>query len=288
MVCTLQEHVERAMAATSNELAQPVILKEILHYEILQALSASDLADRLVFQGGTALRACYSGTRLSEDLDFVCGSGSPEPLNVAKLEELLRASMQARYGIGLDAVAGPNTVLGDGVGVKRWTFKLKVPWQAQMQRINFEVCNVPSMDAAPQVIRSPYPHQHSLQGIVMLVESREEIYSDKLVALALRTHLKARDVWDVHFLSQQGVRPNYEWVAQKVADYGRTDEDFVAGIDAAIFRLQEPSSQDAFAKEMSRFLDSRMAGMFIALKAAYPEVAAARDGMHLVELDMAP
>ncbi|HGP3143583.1 nucleotidyl transferase AbiEii/AbiGii toxin family protein [Pseudomonas aeruginosa] len=292
---TLKDHVTKAMSLTDNQLAQPVVLKEILHYEILNALSNSDLGDRLVFQGGTALRACYDGTRLSEDLDFVCGSGSPEPLDVGHLASVLQKAMQTRYGIEFDAVAGPNTDLGDGVGVKRWTFKIKVPWESQMQRINFEVCNVPSLDAVPVVLRSPYEHQQGLQGIVVLAESQEEIYSDKLVALGLRSHLKARDVWDVHFLAQKGIQPNYDWVAQKVASYGRSDDEFLAGLDAAIERMQAPDAAEKFCSEMVRFVDSRMATMFtnkpafagawlrhavadlVKLKEAYPDFARGRD-----------
>ncbi len=258
----LEEMVRQASLATKNELAKPVILKEMLHYEILCALSDSDLADRLTFQGGTALRACYSGTRLSEDLDFVCGHGSPEPLVIDKVSELLKASMEERYGLAFDSVSGPNAALGDGIGVKRWTFKIRVPWEAKTQNINLEVCNVPSIDAAPRAIRSPYACQQALQGIVLNVESREEIYADKLVALALRTHLKARDLWDLKFLSEAGVKANYDWVAQKVAHYGRTGEEFAAGLEAASARLISEDASEKFAAEMARFLDAKFAKKF--------------------------
>lgn len=258
----LEEMVRQASLATKNELAKPVILKEMLHYEILSALSDSDMADRLIFQGGTALRACYNGTRLSEDLDFVCGHGSPEPLVIDKVADLLRSSMTERYGLAFDSVTGPNAALGDGIGVKRWTFKIRVPWEAKTQNINLKVCNVPSIDAVPRAIRSPYACQQALQGIVLNVESREEIYADKLVALALRSHLKARDLWDLSFLSEAGVKPNYDWVAQKVAHYGRTDEDFVAGLDAAVARVTADDAAEKFAGEMARFLDAKFARLF--------------------------
>lgn len=291
----LEEMVRQASLATKNELAQPVVLKEMLHYEILSALSDSDLGERLIFQGGTALRACYAGTRLSEDLDFVCGHGSPEPLVIDKLAEILRESMVQRYGLSFDAVTGPNAVLGDGVGVKRWTFKIRVPWETKTQNINLEVCNVPALDAVPKILRSPYPSQQALQGIVLNVESREEIYADKLVALALRQHLKARDLWDLCFLSEAGVKPNYEWVAQKVAHYGRTDEEFFAGMDAAVSRITAEDAPTRFAGEMARFLDAKFARIFQAdpsvsssylrhalhelerLREAYPAAAAQRD-----------
>lgn len=258
----LEEMIRQAELATRNELAQPVILKEMLHYEILSALSDSDMGERLVFQGGTALRACYAGTRLSEDLDFVCGAGSPEPLVIDGVREVLRTSMVNRYGLDFDAVSGPSAVLGDGVGVKRWTFKIRVPWESKTQNINFEVCNVPSLDAVPKVIRSPYASQQALQGIVLHVESREEIYADKLVALALRKHLKARDVWDLSFLSEAGVKPNYEWVAQKVAHYDRTDAEFMEGIEASRARMLAPDACEKFAAEMARFLDVKFARIF--------------------------
>lgn len=46
------------------------VIKEILHYDILQSLSQSDIANDIVFQGGTSLRLCYGNNRHSEDLDF--------------------------------------------------------------------------------------------------------------------------------------------------------------------------------------------------------------------------
>lgn len=49
------------------------IEKELLHYEILNAMDEGGLLDRLVFQGGTSLRLCYGAERYSEDLDFSGG-----------------------------------------------------------------------------------------------------------------------------------------------------------------------------------------------------------------------
>lgn len=262
MTISLQEHIERAMALTENRHAQPVIVKELLHYEILQALSNTDLADRLIFQGGTALRMCYQGNRLSEDLDFVCGAGDPEPLDLSQLEKILQSTMQNRYGLSFESGIEPNRQLSEAVGVKRWCFKIKLPWESQKQRINFEICNIPSLDYRPHVITSPYSHQQGLQGIVIMAESREEIYSDKLVALGLRDRLKARDVWDVQFLSTQNIRPNYDWVAQKVMHYGSTDDNYLDSIERAIERMSTPESQEAFCSEMSRFVDMKMARMF--------------------------
>ena len=44
---------------------------EILQLILLYHLYAQDGSHELIFQGGTALRWCYGGSRFSEDLDFV-------------------------------------------------------------------------------------------------------------------------------------------------------------------------------------------------------------------------
>lgn len=50
-----------------------VVEKELLHHDILLALSESGMLEKLCFIGGTCLRACYGSNRLSEDLDFTGG-----------------------------------------------------------------------------------------------------------------------------------------------------------------------------------------------------------------------
>lgn len=48
-----------------------LILKEYIHFFVLEYLFRSGHFSHLVFQGGTALRFAYAGVRYSEDLDFV-------------------------------------------------------------------------------------------------------------------------------------------------------------------------------------------------------------------------
>ena len=50
-----------------------VVEKELLHHDILRILSENRLLTDLTFIGGTCLRTCYGGIRLSEDLDFTGG-----------------------------------------------------------------------------------------------------------------------------------------------------------------------------------------------------------------------
>lgn len=59
---------------------RPVVVKEILHHDILRELSHADLLKQLTFIGGTCLRACYGSNRLSEDLDFTGEPTSKNPI----------------------------------------------------------------------------------------------------------------------------------------------------------------------------------------------------------------
>ena len=55
---------------TNLQPFEKFILREYLQYKILEAISKNNLADKLVFIGGTALRIIYNNQRFSEDLDF--------------------------------------------------------------------------------------------------------------------------------------------------------------------------------------------------------------------------
>lgn len=260
---TLAEHLAFAVQNTNNQLAQGVVLKEMLHYDILRALSASELGDRLTFQGGTALRICHNGNRLSEDLDFVCGSGDVEPLVIDELAEILREQMSDRYGLAFDRIKEPKNALQAGnVSVKRWSFDIQVAALGSTQKIHFEVCNVPSHDTVPMVLRPVYRQLEDIEPFTLNVESPREIYADKLVALGLRKYLKARDIWDLQFLANRGYSADYDLVAQKIVDYQQTPEAYIAGLDAAKTRLADPESQKQFVQEMSRFVDAGMLRAF--------------------------
>lgn len=234
---------------------RPTIVKELLHYDILLALSRSQMSQRLVFQGGTALRLCYGGQRYSEDLDFVCGHDATEPFDIAEVESLLREHVADRYGLALE-VKPPGEdrqFAGTDVVVKRWSLNVMVPGFAGMQRIHFEVCNVPAYDSAPLLLLPRYAFLSDVYSdIALRVESLNEITADKVVALIGRSHLKARDLWDLRWLAQKGAEPDVELVRAKLDDYGIGDVE--PRIASAAGRLQSPAAPDAFAAEMRRFV----------------------------------
>lgn len=234
---------------------RPTIIKELLHYDVLLALSRSEMSQRMVFQGGTALRLCYGGQRYSEDLDFVCGREATEPFEIAEVESLLRQHVADRYGLTLEVKrpADDRQFAGAGVVVKRWSLNVLVPGFAGAQRIHFEVCNVPSYESAPLLLQPRYGFLSDVYSdIALQVESLDEIVADKVVALIGRSHLKARDLWDLRWLAQKGVEPAAELVHAKLEDYGI--EDVGQRIEAALDRLKAPAAPATFSREMLRFV----------------------------------
>ena len=85
-------------ADAGNVAANGTIKKEMLHYDILLAMHAAGLLERLVFKGGTSLRLCHGSPRLSEDLDF-SGGARFSPSIFDGFEEVLAAAIHRRYGL---------------------------------------------------------------------------------------------------------------------------------------------------------------------------------------------
>lgn len=257
---TFDEQLAYAVEHAADRFPVAVIAKEMLHFDLLRAIAASPLGDRLVFQGGTALRICHDGDRLSEDLNFVCGAGDAEPMVIEPMVEILNRQMTERYGLTVERVKGPKgDPLSGRASVKRWEFVIRLPLDGGTQRIRVEICNVPAHDAAPMLVRPPYPQLQQMEPIVLVVESPREIMADKLLALGARGHMKYRDVWDLKLLTDRGIEPDVGLVRSKVADYGFTQDAVCAGLDAAAAHLATEAAGRAFVAEMSRFVSVDLA-----------------------------
>ncbi|MDQ1090678.1 putative nucleotidyltransferase component of viral defense system [Xanthomonas sacchari] len=262
MAYTFEELLQLAEreAGGADVPTRATIVKELLHYDILLALSRSEMSQRLVFQGGTALRLCYGGQRYSEDLDFVCGHDASEPFVLDEVMVLLREHVSERYGLDLEVKSpGPDRVFdGEDVVVKRWSVNIHVPGFAAKQKIHFEICNVPAYQAEPTLLQPRYDFLSDVYSdIALQVESQVEIYADKIVALIGRSHVKARDLWDLRWLEQRGATPDYDLVQRKVDDYGL--EDVPDRIDRALAALRAPGAAKKFEEEMVRFVTPSIA-----------------------------
>ncbi len=248
------------LAAGQNRL-KDTILKEVLHANILLALQKSELGKSLVLQGGTALRLCYGNQRYSEDLNFVRNM----PLNPTHFEhfkETLKASLAEKFALSV-RVSDPKRSMNErttakSVAVHRWIATIEIEKEGtRNQKLHIEIADIPAYDARPRMINSLYS-QFGAGAVVLNVSSEREILADKVIAIAGRRYIKARDIWDIKWLRDKGIDLHHGWVRSKAADYHLIDGgDIKPLIDRLNTRINDLASTEThrkFKQEMRRFL----------------------------------
>ena len=231
-----------------------VVEKELLHHDILREMGAAGLLNGLTFIGGTCLRACYGSNRLSEDLDFTAGT-SFKWETLSDLGNCVEQGIETRYGLKVE-VSEPVRKTGN---VNTWKLKLITrPERKDLpsQKINIEICAVPSYDRRPMLLRSRYAVEMGTSGLILQAQSREEILADKIVAFALRPNrIKCRDLWDIAWLKQQNIRLPLALIPKKVVDHRRKLDAFIEILGERVEQICDiPTFQEEFVSEMKRFL----------------------------------
>lgn len=232
-----------------------VIEKELLHHDILKILSANDLLKNLVFIGGTCLRHCYGGVRLSEDLDFTGGADFSRS-DLSQMGQILTTHLQEKYGLKV-MVSEP---VKDKKNVDTWKIKIETRPESKhvpAQRIHIDICAIPSYEKRPMMLLNPYGVDMGTSGLIIQVESREELYVDKIIAFALRSNrIKYRDLWDIVWLHGQGIKPRLSLINDKLKDRHKTRHDFLELFSERKKLLKEPTIAAEFQAEMRRFLSA--------------------------------
>lgn len=256
--------VDLAMREPGRSHMRPVIEKELLHYDILFALSEAKLLDSLTFQGGTSLRLCYGAPRFSEDLDFA-GGADFDVRGLTDIKQCLEDYLSTRYGL-LVVVRSPSPVLGNqdiGRGdpghtlVAKWQVSIQTAPQRPdipRQRIKLEVAAIPAYSRQIKgLVRNYQFLPDGYSDVFIGVESLDEIMADKLVSLpSCDGHVRHRDIWDLRWLKQQGAQIDLAMVADKVRDYGETA--YLDKLKSMIDRLDGIVRSTAFKNEMTRFI----------------------------------
>jgi predicted nucleotidyltransferase component of viral defense system len=241
------------LEAGSNLKLQPVIEKELIHYEIIRAMSENGFLERLCFQGGTALRLCYGSDRFSEDLDFT-GGVHFDHTKMDQLKQCIEDHLSNKYGV-LVEVKSPQEKKSTGIKVSSWQVKvITSPGRPDipMQIIKIEVANVPTYTRELVQISENYQWV-SRPPLIIGVESMDEIMADKLLALPAAEHpIRYRDIWDLHWLAMNRAHLNLIFLNQKINDYGV--EDFQRKLNTRILSLTNIIHGSEFMHQMTRFL----------------------------------
>ncbi|MCP1105437.1 nucleotidyl transferase AbiEii/AbiGii toxin family protein [Serratia nevei] len=246
----------------SDNLAsvRPVVEKELLHYDILYALSNAGLLKSLIFQGGTSLRLCYGSNRFSEDLDFAGGRLFCSA-NMKEIKTCIERYVGSRYGLEV-TVKEPAELRREpdyvDVTVDKWQMSVTTfPERKELpkQRIKIEIANIPAYTSEPRMLIRNYSQlPDGYSDLIVQVETLNEIMADKLVSLPATTRrIRYRDVWDLAWLKQQNADVDADLVAKKLIDYG-LDRKFEALLQARIETLHAVVTSREFNAEMRRFL----------------------------------
>jgi len=217
-------------------LVRPAVEKELLHHDILRELSREGLLRRLTFIGGTCLRACYGSPRLSEDLDFT-GGADFKASHLSDLGAVLEATLMEKYGLPVK-VSKPVPEAGN---VSTWKLRLETRPAAKhlpVQRVHIDICALPSHRRRPALLRNPYGVDMGTDGLIVQVQTREEILADKWVALAFRPNrIQYRDLWDILWLDRRGVLLETMLVEQKLEDRRLSRKEFLSTLHQRIQAL---------------------------------------------------
>lgn len=233
--------------------------RQALHVATLDALMASRRWEPgdLVFQGGTSLHLAHGSPRYSEDLDFLVNSS----LNLQSIAKTVEARLEGASWLvprGAKLVVSkakdarnPHTFVvaisgSDLIGAVRVKVEL---WRAPESALN-------AVKIAVSRIRLASGAASGLQTFVPTAEL-PEIYADKVFALGARPYLKARDVFDLHWLVLHGAAGvcTPESLRVRLAIYpGETTTAWL--VKAQARREELASSVSPIAKDLKRWLPS--------------------------------
>ena len=248
--------------------------KEILHIEILRAMSLAGHLRRLVFKGGTCLRLCRGGIRLSEDLDFA--SADVNPGRLGDIEDVVRDHLHRHYR--LEASVRHRQAPSAGRSVHRWMVRVITrpsptgsTSNIGVQRVKIDVDSTSPTDAV--VVRAAFPHRDVTlpsAGVMLRCVPVKQTLVDKLVALPTsiveRRNPRFRDIRDLYeFLPQQASdRETIMRDARLLASQRTGTLRYEEVLAAAGSKLPSIMESEAFDATMRRFLPSDVAERTIA------------------------
>jgi predicted nucleotidyltransferase component of viral defense system len=269
-----EEFAAKLSAKKNRTQMLSVIKKELLHYEILNALETAQLLERLIFQGGTCLRLCYGSVRYSEDLDFA-GGKEFDAQSLFSLKDTIENALSKRYDVKV-SVKEPQIIrAGDasiantrkaprekGIQVDRWQIQVITSEEYRsipQQKIKLEVAAIPSHTRTVRPLSINYEDLPAgYANTLLYTETLEEILADKIVSFAISPYIRYRDIWDMIWIMRQPTCSSQGLaglVRQKTKDY-HGEQRFAEGRERLLSEISDLVEGKEFLTQMKRFLPS--------------------------------
>ena len=175
------------------------------------------------------------------------------------MAEILVANLHQKYGLNISI----NEPTKDIKNVDTWKIIVVTkPKQKHLpaQRINIDICAINSYDKKPMMLINHYGIDMGTSGLIIQTQSLAEIYTDKLLAFALRPNrIKYRDLWDIMWLHQKGIIPAIELLSIKLKDRKLSKKYFIDLFNDRANKLQNNDKiMREFKQEMQRFLPTKI------------------------------
>jgi len=174
--------------------------------EIILFVLYQEFGKELVFKGGTALTKCYGFNRFSEDLDFNCSEEK-------NFREVISAGLKRYYlDFEIDSKKSKESI--------RIIVRIKGPlYMGQKNsacRVILDINLREKLNLEPNIKRIGI-HIEEIPLFDVVVMSEKEILAEKVRALMTRN--KARDLYDLYYLLEKGVKIDKKLIDKKLEYY---------------------------------------------------------------------
>ena len=227
----LEEMIKQYNPETSEETK--AALREILQSIVLVGLSRGGFFNKASFYGGTALRIFYGLNRYSEDLDFTLNE-KDETFDFEYYYKSIN-DVASSYGLELEfstkvkivetpiesAFAKLNTYQAL-IKLKVDKNLLKILHKDEVMKVKFEVdCN-PSLGFDKEIRWLDLPEFASV-----CVLDQPSLFAGKIHAILCRSYknnVKGRDYYDFLFYMRQKIKPNMNYLRNKLIETQKLKE----------------------------------------------------------------
>ena len=190
--------------AKKNKINNLTIFREYLQLLFLNELYSQNESKKIFFKGGTAMHLIYKASRFSEDLDFTVMM--PEKsflIFINKIFSLLNKKEEVSFK-EKKTIAGKRFLLT--------AFPSILPYKAFIS-LDFSF-REKVLKPEKSIIETDYP---VLFTSYVYHLSKEELFAEKIRAILTRR--KGRDLYDLWFLLNQGVKIDDKLVKKKLRYY---------------------------------------------------------------------
>jgi len=183
-------HLEEIKKISDNIGIAPLnIVREHFEIEILNVLSKSELSEKIIFYGGTAIRLAYGGPRFSEDLDFIFDNQYKKAPK--ELEAILTSVSKSNPGVIVEEIYDKRNTLFGLVHISNPLLKHSIRIKIEISKKTHKQSSEYLMLSSPASILSPVIKTSNLQCLIQ----------NKLSAI--RDRNEARDWFDLWFINKK-------------------------------------------------------------------------------------